>query len=88
MHNLDLNNSPLERGVAAKRTGCVTPLLRGVPAKQAGCVTPLLRGVPAKQAGCVMHQTVEEFTHYSVIFSKLFLNKNASRTLSGRHSGT
>ncbi len=32
MHNLDLNNSPLERGVAAKRTGCVTPLLRGVPA--------------------------------------------------------
>jgi|GEM_PF-4774921 hypothetical protein len=38
MQNLDVKNSPLERGVPTKRTGCVTPLLRGVPA------SPLTKG--------------------------------------------
>ena len=83
MHNLDLNNSPLERGVAAKRTGCVTPLLRGgdfslhhhsriyTVQVWAGGKIPLLRGVPAKQAGCVIHQTVEKFMKHFTSRSSL-----------------
>ena len=55
MQNLDVKNSPLERGVAAKRTGCVTPLLRRVPASPLTKGVSAIRGRGMSLAGGVCH---------------------------------